>query len=177
MKCTLVASLCLLSLLTANVTCCQEEPPGLRTNGCGFIELLNRSGWAIPAVANATTKISGAKVKQEGLPDDVTVDVLEPRNPDGFITLVRCFPDQPGRLEVRNQPVRVKEIWRFKRNGRIFAYKVNAELTAENGVTLGSAEVLLFYDPDGSGQFKLQRDVAGAKPLFVPAWVVGARTP
>jgi hypothetical protein len=170
-SCALVV---VLYLLTANVAGCQEASAEPRTKGCGFIELLNRDGWAIPGLANSTTKISGAKVKEEGLPSDVTVDVLEPSNPDSSVTDVLCFADQPARLEVRNQSVRVMELWRFKRNGRVFAYRVNAGLTA-GGVGLGSAEVLLFYDPDGSGKFTVQRGIAGARALFVPAWVVGER--
>ena len=168
----------LLYLLTADAARCQQgESPEHSSRGCLVVELLNPAGWSIPGLANATTKISSANVKEEGVPGDVTVDVLEPTNPDSSVTLVHCLPNQPGRLEVRSQPVRVKAIWRFKRNSRPFAYKVNVGLTGGNGVALGAAEVLLFYDPDGSGQFTVQRDFAGAQPLVVPAWVVGTQVP
>jgi hypothetical protein len=96
------------------------------------------------------------KVKQDGIPDDITIDILDPSKPEGEVLLVRCMPRQPGRLEIRNQPLRVREIWSLKRRDRTFGFKINAALTGRNGVVLAAAEVLLFYDPDGSGQLTVQ---------------------
>jgi hypothetical protein len=135
-------------------------------------ELLNRAGWTIPGLDNASTKLAGVRLQLEGAPDDVFTDSLEPKDPTSEVVLVRCVPGQPGRFEVRNQRVRVKELLRFKRHGRVFAFRVNLWLEASNGEALGAAEVLLFYDPDGSGRFTVQRDVAGLRSfIVVPAWV------
>jgi hypothetical protein len=149
-----------------------------QARSCLVLELLNQVGWAIPALDRAVPKVVDAKVKMPGIPEDVFVDILEPGNHDAVVTLVRCVSDQPGRVEVRNQPIRVKELLRFKKYGRVFAYRINAGLIGGNGVALGTAEVLLFYDPDGSGRFTIQRDVAGALiPIIVPAWVQELRAP
>jgi hypothetical protein len=142
------------------------------THSCLVLELLSQVGWVVPGLDGSSTKIADVRVKMAGVPEDVAVDVLTPGNADAAVTLVKCINDQAGRLEVRNQPIHVNELLRFKKAGRVFAYKINAGLTGGNGVALGAAEVLLFYDPDGSGRFTIQRDVAGAKfPVIVPAWV------
>jgi hypothetical protein len=127
-------------------------------------------GWLVPGLDNASAKVADARVKMEGVPEDTRMDVLESRKPKGTVTLVSCSA-QPGRLEVRSQQIRVLELWRFKRNGRIFAYRVNAGLSAGD-VALGAAVELLFYDPDGSGQFTIQRYIDDRKPwLIIPSWV------
>jgi len=146
-------------------------------NGCSIQELFNARGWTVPGLADAKTKVSGAKVKQDGIASDITIDILEPTRAEGSITLVTCLPEHPGRVEVRTQPVTVTNIWALKRYGRTFAFRMNAGLSGGNGVALGTAEVLLFYDPDGSGKFTVQRDVAGVQPLFVPEWVSALRSP
>jgi hypothetical protein len=128
-------------------------------------------GWLVPGLNDASTKVLDARVKMEGVPDDTRMDVLESRKPKGTVTLVSCPANQLGRLEVRSQEIRVLELWRFKRNGRIFAYRVNAGLSAGD-IALGAAVELLFYDPDGSGQFTIQRYIDDRKPwLIIPNWV------
>jgi len=167
----------ILSFIVAPAAPCQQEARGGKADECTNKELFNGKGWTVPGLVDARVKIVGAKVKQDGIPDDITIDVLEPSKADGEVMLVRCMPGSPGRLEVRSQPVTVREIWRLKRKDRTFGFKINAALTGGNGVALGASEVLLFYDPDGFGQFKVQRDVAGPQPLFIPEWVKAMRNP
>src|SRR3977135_68841 len=94
----------------AVVILCVWNMPSVKAqvHSCLVLELLNYAGWAIPGLDNAMTKVTDAKVKMEGIPEGVFVDILEPRNPDAVVTLVKCVNDQLGRLEVRNQPIRVK---------------------------------------------------------------------
>jgi hypothetical protein len=159
-----------LCLLAMGVALSQPSPQD-GTPTCNP-ELLNRSGWRIPGLYNATTKTSGARLQTDGVPNDIMVDILKPRVSSGVVTLVKCVNGQSGRFEVRNQRVRVIELLRFKKHGHVFAYRANLGLEGPNGQAIGSAEVLLFYDPDGSGRFTVQRDVAGARPFIViPDWV------
>jgi hypothetical protein len=43
-------------------------------------------------LAEARVKILNVNVKQDGIPDDITLDVLEPNKAAGEVILVRCMP-------------------------------------------------------------------------------------
>ena len=104
--------------LALGILCAWNMPSvKAQVRSCLVLELLNQVGWPIPGLDSAMTKVADARVKMDGVPEGVLVDILEPRNPDAVVTLVKCVNDQLGRLEVRNQPIRVKELLRFKRGG------------------------------------------------------------
>jgi hypothetical protein len=145
---------------------------------CGS-ELFNRDGWEIPGLKRSVAERSGLRVTGEGIPAGVVADKLKPKSPEALLTIVFCQPDHPGRIEVRKQPVDVQEVWRYSLNGRVFAYRVVAGWVGIDGrkrYGIGTAEMLVFYDEDGSGRFSIQRNAATVPfKLDIPAWVVSAR--
>jgi hypothetical protein len=41
-------------------------------------ELFDGEGWPVPGLADTREKLMSAKVKQDGIADDITIDILEP---------------------------------------------------------------------------------------------------
>jgi hypothetical protein len=139
---------------------------------CGIRALYKRDGWAIPGLAGAVTVKHSVPTEQG---DSVLVEILKPNVSAASITIVLCASDEPGRVEIRDQAVDVLELRRYSVLGRVFAYRVNAEHVSVEGktrVALGAAEVLMYYDTDGAGLFKL-REYGSSIPyrLRVPDWV------
>lgn len=153
----------------------QAAPP------CSFKELFNRSGWDIPGLKGAVLKVH-AHYKSEGIPENVFMDILEPRIPEATITFAGPASGQPDRLYIVKRPVDVTKIERFMTNGHTFGYRitgVDAGYDENHKRThLGSVEIVYYYDPDGSGTFSVQRD---ASPLLfkiiVPDWVKQVANP
>jgi len=139
---------------------------------CGIKQLFKRTGWDIPSLAGAVVV---RHIGPSEPPDPVLVEVLEPSVIAASVMIVSRVPDEPGRVEIRDQPVDVQELRRYSVKGRIFAYRVLAGHVGIEGkerVALGSMEVLMYYDMDGTGLFKL-RENASVIPyrIRVPDWV------
>jgi hypothetical protein len=139
---------------------------------CGIRTLYKRDGWAIPGLPAAVAAKHSGLTEQS---DPVLVEILKPNVSAASITIVSCASDEPGRVEISDQAVDVLELRRYSVLGRVFAYRVNAEHVSIEGktrVALGAAEVLMYYDTDGAGLFKL-REYGSSIPyrLRVPDWV------
>ncbi len=154
----------------------EQSSEASRSRGCEVNEILKLEGWKVPGIAKAVVTLASARWTTGGL-QGVFVDKLKSELPETAVTLVTCIAGHPGRLRVRDQPIRVLEILRFRMNGRVFAYRVAAQLVGiENPkmrVPLGSEMMLTFYDEDGAGRFTvMQYPGPGLIPkLDVPDWV------
>jgi hypothetical protein len=139
---------------------------------CGIRQLVKRDGWDIPGLAGASV-VSNGSPPQPG--DRISVAILRPGATASSVLTVSCVPDEPGRVEVREQAIKVLELRKYSVLGRVFAYRVNAEdVSIEGGVdvALGAAEVLMYYDVHGTGVFEL-REYGSRVPyrVFLPDWV------
>jgi hypothetical protein len=157
------------SALPAQATGVQAAPT------CSFKELFNRSGWDIPGLKGAVLKVHG-HYKSEDIPANVFIDILEPQVPEATITFAGPASGQPDRLQIVNRSVDVQKIERFMMNGHVFGYRITAEDAGydkdHKRLHFGSVKIVYYYDPDGSGDFTVQRD-AGALlfKIIVPDWV------
>jgi hypothetical protein len=146
-----------------------------RTNaesGCGVKELFKDDGWEIPGLSGATVQ-DRALLAGQGV--ETTVETLAPLTPAASVMTALCAPEEPGRILIRNQTVNVQGLRRYSILGHTFAYRVIAEDVAVHGderVALASVEILMYYDLDGSGIFKL-REYASRVPykFRIPEWV------
>jgi hypothetical protein len=170
-----LSTLCALSLALLS-------PSGLATYGqgseaveklCRFSEVYRAEGWKIPGVSGAAPK--GGRLALQNLPGTFLTDLV-PGKSDQRMVLPNCQQDFPGRLAIREAPVRVLAMSRVDFNGRVFAYTARYEpQTLVNGVPHRSMEFVqvVFYDVDGSGRFTVMKyDMQG---LFlnspdVPEW-------
>jgi hypothetical protein len=137
---------------------------------CCVRELYKPEGWNIPGLAGAVTR--SQSTEQDGR---ILVETMKPGAPAASIMVVACASDTPGRLEIHEQTVDVQELRRYSAHGRVFAYRVNAghvSISGRTRIALGAAEVLMYYDTDGGGLFKL-REYGSSVPygLRVPDWV------
>jgi hypothetical protein len=159
------------TLLLTIVTMTAAQPAG--EPNCNIVELYNPEGWAVPGLSNATvTKQVRNKTRDD---QEVSVDVLQPRNRVARLPLVSFIASHPGRLEVREQPIDVIEIRRYSIRGNVFAYRLSAGQVSIEGhrrVPIAAAEIVMYYDMDGSGRFTI-REYASKVPyaLKVPDWV------
>jgi hypothetical protein len=140
-------------------------------SACDITELYKEDGWTIPGLAGATVE-SG---HDTGQGDTIAVEILKPHASAASIMILSCVASKPGRVEIRNQAVNVLELRRYSTLGHTFAYGVDAEHVSAEGegrAALGAAEVLMYYDLDGSGLFRL-REYASRIPysVRVPDWV------
>jgi hypothetical protein len=76
---------------------------------------------------------------------------------------------------IRDQAINVLKLHRYSIRGHTFAYGISAEDVAVHGetrVALASAEILMYYDLDGSGRFRL-REYASRVPykFRISEWV------
>jgi hypothetical protein len=144
--------------------------------GCEINEILNLEGWKVPGIAKAVVTLGNARWTTGGM-EGVFVEKLKSEVPETAVPLVSCVSGHPGRLRIRDQAIRVLEILRFTMNGRVFAYRITAQLVKIESqkirVPLGSEVMLTFYDEDGSGRFTvMQYPGPGLIPrLDVPEWV------
>lgn len=140
-------------------------------SSCGVKELFKDDGWEIPG-------LSGATVQDRALPrqgGETVAETLTPITPAASVMIVSCVPAEPGPILIRDQAVNVQGLRRYSILGHTFAYRVIAEdvgVHGEERVALGSAEILMYYDLDGSGLFKL-REYASRIPykFRIPEWV------
>jgi hypothetical protein len=139
---------------------------------CCVRELYKPEGWAIPGLSGAVVTASQS-VEQQGA--KILVEALKPQTSGGYIMIVSCASDTPGRVTVHEQAVEVREVRRYSVQGRVFAYRVDAGHVSIDGktrVALGSAEVLMYYDTDGDGLFRLREYGSGIPyRMRVPDWV------
>jgi len=138
---------------------------------CDIREAYMESGWTIPGLPEAT--VESRHLTGQG--DAILVETLRPRESAASVTIVSCVPLKPGRIEIRDQAVNVLELRRYSVLGHVFAYGVDAEhasVEGERRVALGATEVLMYYDLDGSGRFRL-REYGSKIPykLRIPDWV------
>ncbi len=142
---------------------------------CSIREVFNRAGWDIPGLSKAKASATTARWTTGGLVG-VYVDTLISKSPESSVALLSCLPDRVERVEMRTQALDVKEILRFTSNGRVFAYRITAQLMAIEGkstrVPLAGELMLTFYDEDGSGRFTvMQYPGSDLIPrLDVPTW-------
>lgn len=158
------------------VSTLSAQAPEVQTaRSCSFKELFNRSGWEIPGLKGAVSKLHGP-YKSEGIPENVFIEILEPQTHESSITFAGPDSGQPDRLDIVNRSVNVLKIERFMMNGHVFGYRVTAEIAGydkdHKRLHFGSVDIVYYYDPDGSGVFSVQRD-AGALSfkIIVPDWV------
>ncbi len=145
-------------------------------SGCAIRELFKEGGWDIPGLPGATVQGRSAA----GQNGELLVEALTPGSPAASVMMVTCAPGDPERILIRDQAVNVQKLQRVSMQGRTFAYRVAAEdVGVDRGarVALGSSEILMYYDLDGSGLFKL-REYASSVPykFRVPDWVKAARS-
>jgi hypothetical protein len=157
------------------VGCAQSTTRQSDTSGCSIRELSNRAGWDVPGLSKAKASQTHSRWTTGGLVD-VFVDTLGSEAPESSVVLVSCVPGHLERVEVRTQAINVKEILRFSTNGRVFAYRITAQLMGldetKARVPLASELMLTFYDEDGSGRFTIMQ-YPGSElipSLDVPAW-------
>jgi hypothetical protein len=139
---------------------------------CSFAEEYNPAGWDIPGLADSKVVRSEGPSSVAGV-SGVFADALDLREKRASLLVLYCDPKHPGRLVMRDQPVNVRSITRFRRNQRVFAYRVVAdrvEVAGGEWREVGQSETLIYYDVDGSGTFKL-RSWATLFTLEVPDWV------
>jgi len=133
---------------------CQDSAVRPSVSDCGIREVFNAGGWEVPGLSGARIITPSARWVTNGV-RDVFVEVLKPNQPESMVDLVRCSPGRPDRIEVRRQAVKVLEILKFRINGRVFAYRVTAQLVGSEhkGIRtpLGVEMMLTFYDEAGSG--------------------------
>jgi hypothetical protein len=152
----------------------QPEPGGKRSQ-CPFEEVVNANGWEIPGAKKATI-VSKRPFKREGI-DGVIVETLSSKSPWAVQPLVRCVPGNSQRVEIQWTNIYVAEILRFSLRGRVFAYRVDAQIATAGEKARRSAApshfTITFYDEEGSGRFTvLQYPGPGILPrLDVPVWV------
>jgi hypothetical protein len=155
--------------LVASAIASADQSP---KQACTFTEEFNPSGWEIPGLADSKVVQAGAQFDADGV-GDLHGDTLDPREVRASLLVLLCDSKHAGRLEVRNQPVNVHAIFRFRRSQRVFAYRViadRAEIEDGEWIPVGESEMLVYYDVDGSGKFKLRRGATLFK-LEVPEWV------
>jgi len=150
-----------------------SEPAG--SHSCQIQEVFKADGWDIPGLGSTAVKLERGRF-DAGTEDEIFVTMLESKSPEASITTLSCSRGAAGRITYRDQPVDVREIWRFEKNGHAFAYKVTTTWMGVEGKSrypLGTAMTLLFYDPDGTGRFSVMRysDVDFPFKLIIPDWV------
>jgi len=149
----------------------------LPTRSCDVKELFNPRGWSVPYPTSTVVKTKGARLDAANVPEGVFVDVEEPKNHLFTATLFSCAADVPGRLELREQTLKATEILRLSFRGHVFAVQIKGGLVALKGqveIPLGTEETLMFYDVDGSGQFKVERHGGIFAGVAIPAWASGS---
>jgi len=149
----------------------QQPAPGATAPVCSFSEIYRAEGWTVPGLARATVKSQRARFSN--IPG-VFVTVLMPVESESTITDIWCPPDHEGRLEIKEQPIGILNLWSFDFAGRVFAYGVSYGREAmQNGarVPIGAASAVMFYDVDGSGRFAVRKWARYPfMPDFVPDW-------
>jgi hypothetical protein len=139
---------------------------------CSFAEVFNPVGWEIPGLSGS--KIVRSDIRYEtNAPGDVFMDTLDPDGARAVLLLLMCDSNHVGRLEAREQPIAIKTLIRFRWGQRVFGYKVVADwadVQSGKWVPVGMTEILVYYDVDGSGKFKVRRGAELFK-LEVPEWV------
>jgi len=143
----------------------------LQQRVCDFAEQYNPAGWEIPGVTDSKVVRSEGPSSVAGV-GGVFADALDLREKRASLLVLYCDPKHPGRLVMRDQPVNVRSVTRFRRNQRVFAYRVVAdrvEVAGGEWREVGESETLIYYDVDGSGKFKLRR-WATLLTLDVPDW-------
>lgn len=149
------------------------------TSPCTIKEVLNHAGWEIPALAGAKLK-AHARYKGAGIPEDVFVDIIESQSPEASFTYVGLRSCETAVLTIR--PVDVTRIEQFTMNDHIFGYLVTGTLvgvdTQGHRIQAASEEIVYYYDPDGSGKFKIMK-YAGALnfKIVIPDWAKQAPSP
>jgi len=164
----------------------QSVPAGIRSVCADgrVIEAFNPTGWTVPGIAETETKTPRAEWGGTTSPtltksEKVYLAILKSKAREGSFALVSCMEEKSAQARVRQQEVDIDyDIWRFEMNGTVFAYRVIGGWASGRGserVRIGTATTLLFYDPDGCGQFKMMRysDSDRSFELIVPDWVRG----
>jgi hypothetical protein len=113
----------------------------------------------------------------KGSNDPIFVTKLKPGG-TGNLTLVFCTQEAPGGLTVQTRPVEALQLWRADMEGKIFAYEVVAGyITAPDELgghrSIGTSLDVVFYDPDGSGQFRMMKHSAHQFAFDTPPWLNG----
>jgi hypothetical protein len=129
---------------------------------CQFSEMYRSEGWKIPGRSGAVPKGSSfaLSVSPGGVIPGVFVTEMKSGKALSNLLFPKCSPDSPGRLIVREGPVRVLHMSKVDYQGRVFAYIVEYEpQIVESGKptrTLGFVQVV-FLDTDGSGRFSVMK--------------------
>jgi hypothetical protein len=152
------------------VICCIGAINGY--GACDITERYNRDGWRIPGLDGAQVKTPDQS-RQEGS-ESVSVEVLVPSLPAARVLLPICDPRNEHRVEIRDQAVDVKEIWRLRSNNRVFAYLVRwVPVIEENGERIPMAKMAfeIYYDMEGQGKFTVARGASTEFKVEIPDWV------
>lgn len=139
---------------------------------CSFTEEFKPLGWEVPGLTKSKLVRAGEPSLVEGV-SDVYADALDPGEARAMLFVLSCDPKHAGRVVVRDQPINVHSITRFRRGQRVFAYRVvadRAEVEGGKWIPVGESEMLVYCDVDGSGKLKLRRWATLFK-LEIPEWV------
>lgn len=155
--------------LGARLAVCQDSSQDKTTTACSFSEIYAKEGWTVPGLDGAKRQQRQAWRDHPGF----FITQLKPANAESFISPdVSCPYDHPGRLEIKNRPIRVMNLMSWDYEGKLFGYVVVYALQdIEHGVRfeLAGASTLQFFDLDGSGRFTVMRSPVDIKSTFVPA--------
>lgn len=123
--------LLLISVLLPVLISAQINEPA-HSAKCHVPELVRPEGWQIPGLAKTSTQVSRTHYNPNDF-EDVFVTILKSESRAASIIQLFCIPSSTGRLEFREQAVDVDKIWRFEKNGKVFAYRVDCSLVGIEG--------------------------------------------
>jgi hypothetical protein len=138
---------------------------------CLIREVRNDDGWVIPGV----TDRAAAKTRGPDAKAGLWFQNLDAKPGLTQLTLVGCVDGDPSRIRIQNSILQILSVREHLFGSRPFAYTVLFSETAIEGgkrVPTGSAIRLFFYDPDGTGLYKVQLDASDVGfEIVVPEWV------
>jgi hypothetical protein len=154
---------------------CQDTSQVKTIVTCTFSEVYAEEGWTIPGLDGAKRQQHQASKDNPGF----FITQLQPVKAETFISPdVSCPYDHPGRLEIKNRPIRVMSLLSWDYEGKVFGYVVFYALQdIQQGVRteLAEASTLQFFDVDGSGRFTVMRPPSDIKrqlaPAIIPGWI------
>jgi hypothetical protein len=164
-----IAPLALIGLLALHQTQETTAPRQSVAAGCQFDEVYNAGGWSIPGVPSPSTHlpVSSASPIEPG---KVRREEVTPKQREVMVTYVECDRREAARLRLVTGPFRVLHVFRYSKGTRVFAYAVDLgveEVDRGRRVLFGSAVSYYYYDPDGSGVFRVMRKW-GIDPMIDP---------
>jgi hypothetical protein len=163
-------------LIPLGAALCQQptQPEATGPHNCS--EVLREVGWTIPGLAGAKEKSRHPSLGEQG---EWTITEMEPTQPEGVLTSVKCLSDSPNRIEVDEVPIKVLGLTSYEYRGHLFAYKIYFVLESLRGdgtrVESASESGKYFIDIDGSGRFTLMVPPKSLRafntPPVIPDWV------